>query len=90
MFVRGAFSSPRTLVVRTADDPAKSTKTSPTVLSAVGVTLSNVFANTDLEIAIDNPLLLEHDAPYRLDGATVPLVERRRGTEVFATLSYKR
>ena len=27
---------------------------------------------------------LEHDAPYRLDGTTAGLVERRRGTEVFA------
>ena len=73
-----------------AEDPAATRKTSPTILSAVGATLSNVFANTDLEISIDNPFLLAHDAPYRLDGAPVPLVERRSGTEIFATLRYSR
>jgi len=62
----------------------------PTARSALGVTVPDVFAGTDLELAIDNPLLLERDAPYRVDGTVTPLIERRQGTEIFATLRYDR
>ncbi|HEU0034844.1 MAG TPA: TonB-dependent receptor plug domain-containing protein [Kofleriaceae bacterium] len=90
VFARGAFASPRRLDVRRPDSQIESIRTSPTIRTTVGLTLFDVFAGTDLELAIDNPLLIEHDAPYRLDGSPNPLVERRRGTEAFATLRYDR
>jgi hypothetical protein len=90
VFVRGVYASPRRLRVNTAADPLARVKTQPTVRTTAGVSLADVLAGLDLELSIDNPLFLEHDAPYRVDGAIVPLVERRRGTEVFATLRYDR
>jgi outer membrane receptor protein involved in Fe transport len=90
MFVRGSFASPRRLRVLTNDNPEASLKTLPTLRSALGVTLTNVVVGADLEIAIDNQLLIERDAPYQLDGSVTRLVERRRGTELFATLRYQK
>lgn len=49
-----------------------------------------MFNGADFELTLDNPLLLEHDAPYQLDGTPAGLVERRRGTELFVTLRYDR
>lgn len=89
LFTRGSFSSPRQLTVMTATDPRAPVTTSPTVRTAIGGTIADVFADVDLELSIDNPFLLEHDAPYKLDGTTTPLIERRRGTEVFVTLRYE-
>lgn len=90
VFVRGSLASPRTVHVLTADDPDKPVKTSTTIRSAVGLALADVIAGADLELSVDNPLRLEHDAPYRLDGSIAGLVEHRRATEVFATLRYER
>ncbi|MDQ3369742.1 MAG: hypothetical protein M3680_30335 [Myxococcota bacterium] len=90
LFARGTYASRRTLSVITAASEAAEYRTLPTVRSAVGCVLTDVIAQADLELSIDNPLLLEADAPYRVDGVPAPLVERRRGTEVFATLRYDR
>jgi hypothetical protein len=76
--------------VATADTPNKKVKTDATIRTAIGASLADVIADADLEISVDNPFRLEHDAPYRLDGSVAGLIERRRGTEVFATLRYER
>jgi hypothetical protein len=88
LFARGSVASARRLRQLTATDPSAYRKTDATVRSAIGLALSDVYRGVDLELMIDNPLLLEHDAPYQVDGATAGLIERRRGTEVFATLRY--
>ncbi|MBA3454287.1 MAG: TonB-dependent receptor [Deltaproteobacteria bacterium] len=90
LFARGTFASPRRLRTVTADNAREPVKTLPTIRSAVGVSLADLYAGLDLELSVDNPLLLERDAPYRVDGTSAPLIERRRGTEVFATLRYDR
>ena len=90
LFVRGSLASGRTVHVATVDDPDKTVKTSATIRTVVGAAIADVIAGADLEFSVDNPFRLEHDAPYRLDGSVAGLVERRRGTEVFATLRYER
>jgi hypothetical protein len=89
VFARGAVASPRRLTELTAAGPVP-VKTDPTIRSAVGLSITDVFRGVDLDLMIDNPLLVEHDAPYQVDGATAGLVERRRGTEVLATIRYER
>ncbi|MDQ3341425.1 MAG: TonB-dependent receptor plug domain-containing protein [Myxococcota bacterium] len=90
IFVRGSLASGRTVRVNTADMLNKKVKTDPTIRTAIGASLADVIADADLEISVDNPFRLEHDTPYRLDGSVAGLIERRRGTEVFATLRYER
>ncbi len=90
IFLRSSLASGRTLHVMTATELDKVIQTDITLRTAVGAAIADVIAGADLELSIDNPLLLEHDAPYKLDGATNVFVERRRGSEVFATLRYER
>lgn len=89
VFARGQVVSPRRLDVFTASGPV-AVKTDPTIRTAIGVTLTDVWRGVDLDLMVDNPLLREHDAPYQVDGATAGLIERRRGTEVLATIRYER
>jgi hypothetical protein len=51
---------------------------------------ANALGPFDLDLAIDNPLFLAHDAPYTADGTVAGLIERRRYTEAFATLRYEK
>ena len=76
--------------VATASDPDKTVKTDPTIRMVLGASLADVIGEADLELSVDNPFRLEHDVPYRLDGSVAGLIERRRGTEVFASLRYER
>jgi outer membrane cobalamin receptor len=90
VFARGSLASGRTVNVSTPTSESQRVKTDTTIRMALGASLADVIADADLEVSVDNPFRLEHDAPYRLDGSTAGLIERRRGTEVFATLRYER
>jgi hypothetical protein len=90
LFARGSFASPRRLHVMTAADPTTYRVTRPTIRTLVGVTLANVAGPLDLDLVVDNPLFLAQDAPFQVDGSIAGLIERRRFTEVFATLRYER
>ena len=90
VFFRGSLASGRTTYISTATTQNVRVKTDVTLRSAIGAALADAILGADLELSIDNPLRLEHDAPYKLDGTTNLYIERRRGTEVFATLRYER
>jgi hypothetical protein len=90
LFARTSLASPRKVHVMTADSVDQIVKTDVTLRMVLGATIADVIYGADLELSIDNPLRLEHDAPYRLDGSTAGLIEHRRGTEVFATLRYEK
>ncbi len=90
LFARGTYASPRHLHVLTANDPTTYRVTKPTIRTMIGISLANALGPFDLDLAIDNPLFLAHDAPYTVDGTVAGLIERRRYTEAFATLRYEK
>jgi TonB-dependent Receptor Plug Domain/TonB dependent receptor len=90
IFFRSSLASGRTTYVTSATEQDRRVETDVTLRMAVGAAVKGAILGADLELSIDNPLRLEHDAPYKLDGTTNLYIERRRGSEVFATLRYER
>lgn len=86
--VRVHATSPRT-VLALAPDVATLRRLPWAVRMSAGVTVANLLPGVDVSLEIDNPLGLSRQVPYRVDGAA-GFVETRDGTELFATIAYRR